>query len=66
MEDDWHVVADCTVSMQARQAASLDMQLMSRFQNAMSARELIFDICSHEDKDTAGMFAMVVWSLWNN
>jgi ribonuclease HI len=66
MEDDWHVVADCTVSVQARQAANLDMQLLPRIQNARSARDLIFDICSHEDKDTAGMFAMVVWSLWNN
>ncbi|KAK2444482.1 hypothetical protein QL285_015507 [Trifolium repens] len=65
-EDDWHVVCDCNVSVQARQAAGIDMQLWPRFQNASSARDLIFDICSHEDKVTAGMFAMVVWTLWNN
>jgi hypothetical protein len=52
--------------LQARQAAGIDMQLMPQFQNARSARDLIFDIYTHEDKDTAGMFAMVVWTLWNN
>jgi ribonuclease HI len=65
-EDDWHFLCDCAVSMQARQAAGIEQQLMPRLQRAASVSELIFNVCTHEDKDTAGIFAMVVWVLWNN
>jgi hypothetical protein len=65
-EDDWHVTIDCVVSVQARQAAGIDHHLLPRIQSATSARDLIFKVCTHADKDTAGLFAMVVWSLWNN
>jgi hypothetical protein len=65
-EDDWHVICDRVVSVQARQATCIDMQLPPRFQNATSASDLIFNICANEDKDTADVFAMLVWTLWNN
>jgi ribonuclease HI len=65
-EDDWHVICDCVVSVQARQAAGIAMQLQQRFQASSTVRDLIFNICINEDKDTAGIFAMVVWTLWNN
>jgi hypothetical protein len=65
-EDDWHLLCVCDVSLQARLAAGIDQQLLPRIQSAGNIRELIFNICAHEDKYTAGFFAMVVWVLWNN
>jgi hypothetical protein len=63
-EDDWHVVCDCAVSLQARQAAGIELQ--PRIQSAGNIRELIFNVCTHEDKNIAGIFAMIMWVLWNN
>ncbi|GAU27223.1 hypothetical protein TSUD_108140 [Trifolium subterraneum] len=31
-----------------------------------SVLEVIHDICSNENKEIAGIFAMLVWVLWNN
>jgi hypothetical protein len=65
-EDDWHILCDCVVSLQVRQAAGIDQRLLPRIQSAGNVREFIFNVCTQEDKDVAGIFAMVVWILWNN
>ncbi|MCH80744.1 hypothetical protein A2U01_0001517, partial [Trifolium medium] len=44
-------------SVQARQAAGLDLVITARLQQFQSASEVINDICCGEDRDTAGLFA---------
>ncbi|PNX73684.1 ribonuclease H [Trifolium pratense] len=65
-EDDWHVVLGCDASSQARLSAGLDQFLAPFLLQASSVKELIFAICSGSDKELAGLFAMLVWVLWNN
>ncbi|PNY01265.1 pentatricopeptide repeat-containing protein, partial [Trifolium pratense] len=65
-EDDWHVLFECETSIQARQSAGLVHTIESRLQQNTNASQIIHMICSTEDKTTAGMFAMLVWTLWNN
>jgi hypothetical protein len=65
-EDDWHVIFACNVTAQARQAAGLEHSLLHHFQRAGSVREATFAICSAESRETAGIFAMLVWLLWQN
>ncbi|XP_045828732.1 uncharacterized protein LOC123920515 [Trifolium pratense] len=65
-EDDWHVVLGCDASSQARLSAGLDQFLAPFLLQASSVKELIFAICSGTDKELAGLFAMLVWVLWNN
>jgi ribonuclease HI len=65
-EDDWHVLFTCEASTQARHYAGLDNILMPRLQQLNTAKDVIFSICSNEDKDKAGLFAVMVWVLWSN
>ncbi|PNX71244.1 ribonuclease H, partial [Trifolium pratense] len=65
-EDDWHVFFGCEISKQAWQAAGILQNLEARLQHNNNANQLIHTICSTEDKETAGMFAMLAWVLWNN
>ncbi|PNX61250.1 cytochrome p450, partial [Trifolium pratense] len=65
-EDDWHVLFGCEISKLARQAAGILQQTEARLQHITSASQLIHTICSTEDKETAGMFAVLAWVLWNN
>jgi ribonuclease HI len=65
-EDEWHVFFSCEASIQARQAAGLEHVLQHRLQQANSTRDIIHSICSVEDNSTAGLFAMMIWVLWNN
>ncbi|PNX57741.1 pentatricopeptide repeat-containing protein, partial [Trifolium pratense] len=65
-EDDWHVLFSCNYSIQAIQYAGLEHIVLSRMQQFCSVQAVIHDICSVEDNDTAGTFAMLVWVLWNN
>jgi hypothetical protein len=65
-EDDWHALFTCYDSIQARQSAGLDHIITSRLQQHSNAREMIRDICSTEDRNTAGQFALLVWILWRN
>ncbi|PNX94194.1 cytochrome p450 [Trifolium pratense] len=53
-------------SIQARHAAGLEHVIAARSMQVQTAEELIKSICQGEDKDTAGLFAMLVWVLWNN
>ncbi|PNX56702.1 hypothetical protein L195_g058337, partial [Trifolium pratense] len=40
--------------------------ILPRLQRFCSVQAIIHDICSVEDQDTAGAFALLVWVLWNN
>jgi hypothetical protein len=60
------MLVDCEVSDRARRAAGLGNIFDAWFQQVSSAQELVYAICSSEDKNKAGMFAMLVWTLWNN
>jgi ribonuclease HI len=66
IEDDWHFLVSCTVSTEARTAAGLVDIFTNRSRNISTAAELILDICRVEDKEIAGRFAVMVWTLWNN
>jgi hypothetical protein len=65
-EDDWHVLCNCDINIQARQVAGLEQMLAPRLQQVSSIREVIHEVCSVEDKETARAFVMLMWVLWNN
>jgi ribonuclease HI len=65
-EDDWHVLFDCEASIHARNSAGLDHVILPRLQQHVNARDLIFAVCSDEDRDTAGLFAMLLSVIWSN
>ncbi|MCH82815.1 RNA-directed DNA polymerase (Reverse transcriptase), partial [Trifolium medium] len=65
-EDDWHVFFTCNDSVQARQAAGLDSIITDRIQQYNNVAEVIHAICFGADRDTAGLFATLLWVLWNN
>jgi hypothetical protein len=65
-ETEWHVLFNCTSSMQVWHNAGLGDLFTRRLQHAADIRNVIHAICSHEDKELAGLFAMVVWVIWNN
>ncbi|MCI31196.1 putative ribonuclease H protein, partial [Trifolium medium] len=65
-EDEWHVLFGCETSVQARQTAGLAFTVESRMQQTTTARDIIHKICTNEDSNTAGQFAMLAWVLWNN
>jgi ribonuclease HI len=52
--------------LQAIQAAGFEHLLLQRIQHATNLKELIFDVCSSESKEDAGLFAMLLWVLWQN
>jgi ribonuclease HI len=52
--------------MQVWHNAGLGDLFTRRLQHAADIRNVIHAICSHEDKELAGLFAMVVWVIWNN
>ncbi|PNX78963.1 ribonuclease H, partial [Trifolium pratense] len=66
VEDDWHFLFNCSDSVEARIAAGLDCIIADRVRHMSTAEEVLLDICKNEDRDVAGKFAMLVWSLWNN
>jgi ribonuclease HI len=65
-EDEWHILFTCNVSEQARQSSGLEHVLLPRLQQLQSTKDIIFSICQQEDKNMAGRFALLVWTLWNN
>jgi ribonuclease HI len=66
VEDDWHTIFNCEANKDVWNSAGLEDIVMPRLQQAFSAQAVIHDICSKEDKMQAGLFATVVWFLWNN
>jgi hypothetical protein len=65
-EDDGHVLFDCDVSIQARDAAGIDQHQFSLLNRTVSITETILNFCANVDSDTAGIFAVLVWVLWQN
>jgi hypothetical protein len=65
-EDDWHAIITCNSSVQARQACGIDHVLVQRIQQATTIKDLILDVCNDESKEVAGLFAMLVWVIWQN
>jgi hypothetical protein len=64
IEDDWHLLFACTESIQARQTSGLEHVISPRLQQAQTAAEVVFSICQSEDKDTAGLFAVLVYGTF--
>jgi ribonuclease HI len=65
-EDDWHVFLTCNDSVLARQTAGLDHIVTARVQSCQTLSEIIFTICQEESRSTAGQFATLLYSVWNN
>ncbi|CAJ2653028.1 unnamed protein product [Trifolium pratense] len=65
-EDDWHILFNCNDSLQARQAAGLEQVIAARMQQYHTTQDVIKSICHDMDRDTAGLFAVLLWVLWNN
>jgi ribonuclease HI len=65
-EDDLHVFFNCVASRQVWQTAGLEALIQPRLQQVNNTSSLIFAICSGVDKEKAGIFATVMWVLWNN
>jgi ribonuclease HI len=66
VEDDWHLVVSCPSTIEARRSAGLEELLTNRVSRYTTAADLIFDICRTADRDIAGRFATLVWTLWQN
>jgi ribonuclease HI len=65
-ETELHVLFNCVASMQVWHYAGLEDVFLRRVQNAANVQHVIHTICTHEEKEIAGRFAMTVWVLWNN
>jgi ribonuclease HI len=52
--------------MQVWHYAGLGDLFLRRIQNAADVQTVIHAICTHEDKEIAGRFAMTAWVMWNN
>jgi hypothetical protein len=57
---------DCEVSVQARHASSIDHQLLPLLNRNVTTQEAVLNFCAAADTDSAGIFAMLVWVLWQN
>jgi ribonuclease HI len=66
VEDDWHLVTTCPVTIDACRAAGLEDLITSRLSRYTTTSALILDICRTTDRDIAGRFATLIWSLWQN
>ncbi|MCI04730.1 putative ribonuclease H protein, partial [Trifolium medium] len=66
VEDDWHFLVNCSYSAEARAAAGLENIIAGRMLQLSATDELILDICRTENRDVAGQFATLVWTLWQN
>jgi hypothetical protein len=60
------MIVDCNVSIEARCAAGLDHLITNRIRHMDTIVELLWHICKNEDRDVAGRFAVLVWTLWEN
>jgi ribonuclease HI len=65
-EDDWHTFVTCNTSVQARHAAGLDSILATHIHQAATIQDLILNVCMTEPTERAGVFAVMLWVLWQN
>ncbi|GAU46165.1 hypothetical protein TSUD_301250 [Trifolium subterraneum] len=56
----------CISSIQVRQVVGLEQVITTRFMQVRTAVDLIKSICYGEDRNIAGLFAMLLWVLWDN
>jgi hypothetical protein len=66
VEDDWHLIVNCPSTIEARRAAGLEDLVTSRLSRHTTVTALILDICRTADRDIAGRFATLIWTLWQN
>jgi hypothetical protein len=66
IEDDMHVLFHCEFSAQSRSSAGLDQFIAPHLRHNRNLRDVILSICSSTDKHAAGLFATLIWVLWNN
>jgi ribonuclease HI len=52
--------------VQARLAAGLEQLITGSMQQCQTVKEIVLKICQSVDRNTAGLFAMLLWVLWNN
>jgi hypothetical protein len=65
-ESDCHVLFRCAASNEVWQVAGLH-DVVTRYSHyGEDARSIIHAICSRENSERAGLFAMAIWVLWNN
>jgi hypothetical protein len=69
----WRVCKDCLPTRErlhervaAWQNAGLFACLQPWLQRCSTVKEVLFDICCHEEKEMAGKIAMLIWVIWNN
>ncbi|XP_045797933.1 uncharacterized protein LOC123892151 [Trifolium pratense] len=65
-EDDWHILFTCKDSKSARQVLSLENVISVCETQCSTIKELILQVCREEDRDTAGLLAVLLGVLWNN
>jgi hypothetical protein len=66
IEDNMHVLFHCEFSAQSRISGGMDQFLALWLQQHQNLRDTILNICSSNDKNAAGLFATLIWVLWNN
>jgi hypothetical protein len=64
VEDDWHLIVNCPISIEARRTAGLEDLFIHHLSNSVTAADLILNICRTADRALAGRFATLVWTLW--
>ncbi|GAU40243.1 hypothetical protein TSUD_219530 [Trifolium subterraneum] len=66
----WRICRGCIPtrvrSREAWTAMGLDNVIVPRLQHFDNMRDIIFDVCRHEDSILAGRMAMLIWNLWRN
>ncbi|MCH83955.1 RNA-directed DNA polymerase (Reverse transcriptase), partial [Trifolium medium] len=71
-QEDWHSLWTILAPPKAKHLlwriskGCLPARMRLQERRASSVKEVIHAICSANDKETAGLFAMLVWVLWNN
>jgi hypothetical protein len=61
-----HLLFESEASKEAWGVAGLEHIINLRVQKILTATEVIFDICCHENKSIAERVAMVMQVIWNN
>ncbi|PNY13385.1 ribonuclease H [Trifolium pratense] len=65
-EDDFHVFFTCPQVVDCWTAAGLYDVIYNRLSSFNNVAELLLNICNHEDENTAGRVAMLIWCIWQN
>ncbi|XP_058746699.1 uncharacterized protein LOC131619641 [Vicia villosa] len=66
LEDEWQIFFGCAAINQGWQAACLSNIIDNRLLSFDEVKLLIFDICTKEDRNTAGRVAVMLEGMWKN